>query len=78
PALMVPAPRGCPFAPPAEYQQLRDESPVSRVTLRNGRPAWAVARHEDIRALLGDPRFSSDRAHPGFLTPSATAPTSCL
>ena len=66
PALVVPAPRSCPFAPPADYQRLREQSPVSRVTLPNGRPAWAVARHEDLRALLSDPRFSSDRAHPGF------------
>ena len=66
PALVVPAPRSCPFAPPADYQRLREQSPVSRVTLPNGRPAWAVTRHEELRALLGDPRFSSDRAHPGF------------
>ena len=66
PALMVPAPRSCPFAPPAEYQRRREQSPVSRVTLPNGRPAWAVARHEDLRALLSDPRFSSDRSRPGF------------
>jgi cytochrome P450 len=66
PALAVPAPRSCPFAPPADYQRLREQSPVSRVTLPNGRPAWAVARHEDLRALLSDPRFSSDRARPGF------------
>ena len=66
PALVVPAPRSCPFAPPADYQRLREQSPVSRVTLPNGRPAWAVARHRELRALLSDPRFSSDRAHPGF------------
>jgi cytochrome P450 len=66
PALTVPAPRSCPFAPPAEYQRRREQSPVSRVTLPNGRPAWAVARHEDIRAVLSDPRFSSDRSRPGF------------
>jgi len=66
PALMVPAPRSCPFAPPAEYQRRRAQSPVSRVTLPNGRQAWAVARHEDLRALLSDPRFSSDRSRPGF------------
>ena len=66
PALVVPAPRSCPFAPPADYQRLREQSPVSRVTLPNGRPAWAVTRHEELRALLGDPRFSSDRARPGF------------
>jgi cytochrome P450 len=66
PALMVPAPRSCPFAPPAEYQRRRELAPVSRVTLPNGRAAWAVARHEDIRALLADPRFSSDRSQPGF------------
>jgi cytochrome P450 len=45
---------------------LREESPVSQVVLPSGRTAWAVTRYEDIRAMLTDPRFSSDRREQGF------------
>lgn len=66
PAAALPVPRACPFAPPAEYQRLREHAPTSRVTLPGGRSAWALTRHEDIRAMLTDTRFSSDRSNPGF------------
>lgn len=58
-----PPARTCPHAPPAEYAEL---PPVSRVHLPNGTTAWAVTRHQDVRTVLTDPRFSSDRYHPGF------------
>lgn len=61
-----PAARTCPFNPPAEYRELRKEAPISRVNLPDGRQAWVITRHEDVRAVLMDPRFSSDRQHPGF------------
>jgi cytochrome P450 len=66
PATSFPVPRTCPFSPPAEYQELQERSPVSRVTLPTGATAWALTRHEDIRALLADTRFSSDRLNPAF------------
>jgi cytochrome P450 len=66
PTVTLPAQRTCPFSPPAEYRQLRENAPVSRVTLSGGDTAWALTRHEDIRAMLTDPRFSSDRTNPGF------------
>jgi cytochrome P450 len=58
--------RTCPYAPPAQHQQLRKESPIAKVKLPSGATAWAVTRHEDIRTLLSDPRFSSSRRHPNF------------
>jgi cytochrome P450 len=58
--------RTCPFDPPPRYAELRDEKPVSRVSLPDGRSAWLVAGHELIRAVLADERVSSDRSHPGF------------
>ncbi|WP_158892057.1 cytochrome P450 [Amycolatopsis anabasis] len=58
--------RTCPFDPPPEYRELREEAPISRVTLPTGASAWVLTRHEDVRALLTDPRFSSDRRKPGF------------
>lgn len=66
-SLRVPAPRGeCPLDPPPAYERLRQERPVSQVTLWDGRPAWLVTRHADVRAVLGDPRFSADAARRGF------------
>ncbi|MFI9785004.1 cytochrome P450 [Kitasatospora sp. NPDC051984] len=63
-----PAPREatCPFAPPPAYQQARHDEPISRVTLYDGNTALLITRHEDVRAILADNRFSSDPANPGF------------
>jgi cytochrome P450 len=58
--------RKCPYAPAEEHVRLQREEPVSRVTLATGAEAWALTRLEDVRAMLSDPRFSSDRQHPGF------------
>jgi cytochrome P450 len=69
PDVTIPVPRRCPFAPPPEYQQLREQAPVARLTMASGRTAWVLTRHADIRAVLADPRFSSDRSHPGFPAP---------
>ncbi|WP_316527435.1 cytochrome P450 [Kitasatospora brasiliensis] len=56
----------CPFAPPTAYEQARREEPVSRVSLWDGSTSWLVTRHEDIKAVLSDARFSSDSTRPGF------------
>jgi len=61
-----PVPRGCPFAEPTEYEQLRDEAPVTRVSLYGSRQAWWISRHEEARAVLADRRFSSDRRKDNF------------
>ena len=59
--------RRCPYAPPDEHTRIRDtDSGISRVTLPSGQVAWALSRLEHIRAMLTDPRFSSDRLHPEF------------
>ncbi|GAA4619914.1 cytochrome P450 [Actinoallomurus vinaceus] len=54
-----PMERTCPFAPPAEYQRMRDRAPLVRADLPNGAPVWAVTRHAEARQILGDPRISS-------------------
>ncbi|MFG2915604.1 cytochrome P450 [Kitasatospora sp. NPDC048298] len=67
PRFTHPAARGaCPFAPPPAYDEARREEPVSRVTLWDGSTSWLVTRHEDIKAVLSDPRFSADSTRPGF------------
>ncbi|RZQ66109.1 cytochrome P450 [Amycolatopsis suaedae] len=58
--------RSCPFSPPAQYAGLRERAPVSKVSLPSGRQAWAVTRHDELRAMLTDTRFSSDRTNPDF------------
>lgn len=74
PAPTYPIERGCPFEPPAQLAGLRDTGPVS-ARLPSGQYAWLVARHADVRAVLGDgTRFSADRAHPAFPRPFAEAP----
>ncbi|MFF5567005.1 cytochrome P450 [Streptomyces sp. NPDC012623] len=67
PQLTAPASRGgCPFDPPPAYERAREESPVTRVRLWDGSPCWLITRHEDVRTVLGDPRFSADATRPGF------------
>jgi cytochrome P450 len=61
-----PLPRRCPFDPPAEYTELRDDHPVLRVRLPDGTPAWLVTRAADARAVLADPAMSADVTRPGF------------
>ncbi|MEU3183957.1 cytochrome P450 [Streptomyces sp. NPDC006923] len=58
--------RGCPFAAPAEYDALRTDDPVARVTLPTRREAWVVSRYNDVRELLSDPRVSADIRRPNF------------
>ncbi|MFD8155217.1 cytochrome P450 [Streptomyces sp. NPDC001046] len=58
--------RTCPYHPPAAYDALRAERPLTRITLYDGREAWLVSGHATARALLADPRLSSDRDRPGF------------
>jgi cytochrome P450 len=62
----VPVPRGCPFAAPAEYEQLRTQAPISRVRMPGGREAWWVSRYSEARAVLADHRFSADRRRENF------------
>ena len=61
-----PMPRECPFRPPAQYAELRAESPVSQVTLPSGNRAWVITSYELVREFLADPRTSADRAHPSY------------
>lgn len=63
-AVNFPVPRGCPFAPPPEYERLREEAALVRAELPRGW-AWLVTRHAEAQQVLGDPRISTDPATPG-------------
>ncbi|MEU6720990.1 cytochrome P450 [Nonomuraea sp. NPDC046802] len=64
--LELPVERDCPFAPPAAYERLREQAPINKVHLTSGGEAWWVSRQEEARAVLADPRFSSDRRNDGY------------
>ncbi|MCK2238040.1 MULTISPECIES: cytochrome P450 [unclassified Crossiella] len=55
-----------PLDPPPRFAHLRAHEPVSLVRTPHGETVWLVTRHADARFVLGDPRFSSDPANPGF------------
>jgi cytochrome P450 len=58
--------RGCPFAPPPEYDRLRAAQPVARVPMVGGGTAWLVSGHHEARRMLADPGVSADRRRAGF------------
>jgi cytochrome P450 len=58
--------RGCPFDPPPALRALQEEGPLTRVRLWDGSTPWLVTRYAEQRALLADPRVSSDITRPGF------------
>ncbi|MEE1800697.1 cytochrome P450 [Streptomyces sp. JV176] len=60
----------CPFAPPAELLALHDGKPVSRGRIWDGSTPWLITGHAAQRAILSDPRVSSDEKQPGFPHPT--------
>ncbi|MFH0519452.1 cytochrome P450 [Streptomyces sp. M41] len=71
PTVAFPQSRSCPYHPPTAYAPLRDNRPLARVKLYDGRLVWMVTGHTLARALLADQRLSSDPDHPGFPAPVA-------
>lgn len=68
-APLFPFKRDDPLHPPPEYALARANGALCPVTLWNGKRAWLVTRHADIRAVLSDDqRFSGAMAHPEFPT----------
>jgi cytochrome P450 len=63
---------GCPFDPPPELTTMLAERPITRVRLWDDSTPWLVTRHADQRALLADPRVSSDCQQPGYPFTSAS------
>ncbi|WP_298798385.1 cytochrome P450 [Pseudonocardia sp. 73-21] len=49
-----------PLDPPEGCEDLQASTPVSRVSLPGGHPAWLVTRLADVRAVLADGRFSRE------------------
>src|SRR5258705_8482645 len=71
PEYPMPRSAGCPFDPPPALRALQAQAPITKVRLWDGSTPWLVTRYADQRALLADPRISSDSRLPGFPHPSA-------
>lgn len=57
----LPRHRGCPFDPPGAYGALRERRKAARLAFPDGKAGWLLTGYEDVRELLADDRFSSDR-----------------
>jgi cytochrome P450 len=64
-----------PFDPPAQYQKLAGECPVSQITMWDGTKSWFLTRQADVRAALADERISADNRNAGFPLVSPGAET---
>ncbi|MDS0132446.1 MULTISPECIES: cytochrome P450 [unclassified Amycolatopsis] len=65
--------RTCPYRPAPGYRLLADRRPLSRISLYDGREAWAVTGYALARRLLADPRISSDHSDPAWPVANAAA-----
>ncbi|MFI0773683.1 cytochrome P450 [Streptomyces sp. NPDC021212] len=57
----LPRHRDCPFDPPGAYGALRERRKAARLAFPDGKAGWLLTGYEDVRELLADDRFSSDR-----------------
>ena len=58
----LPRERASVFDPPPVYRQLQTTDPVSPLAFPDGHMGWLVTGYDDARAVLADPRFSSQRS----------------
>jgi cytochrome P450 len=66
PTFELARPKNAPLDPPAQYTELREYNPITRVSLWEGRlTPWLVTRWEHARAVLGSPAFSANASLPG-------------
>ncbi|WP_431914949.1 cytochrome P450 [Nonomuraea jabiensis] len=55
----MPTTRTCPFDPPPELSELRQNAPIAPMAYPDGHVGWLVTSHALARRVLADPRFSS-------------------
>jgi pimeloyl-ACP methyl ester carboxylesterase len=72
-----PIPRQCPMHAPEQYDRFREQDKPSKVRFWNGNEAWIFTRYKQVRAILGDNRFSVVPTAKGFpsLSPGRDAIT---
>ncbi|WP_326771180.1 cytochrome P450 (plasmid) [Streptomyces sp. NBC_01591] len=66
--------RRCPFAPPEQYREFREQGGPVRVRTAPGNETWLVTRYDQVKAMLNDGGLSNDRAHPGYPSPIPIPP----
>ncbi|WP_162534007.1 cytochrome P450 [Dietzia lutea] len=68
-ALTLPLEVGeCPVGGSREMLALQSRTPVARAAMPDGQPVWLVTGYDEVRAVLGDRRFSSVSSKPGYPT----------
>lgn len=66
----------CPFDPPPEYGEWREEEGLTRVTLWDGRESYVATRLDLFKEILSDDRFSAVwTEHMPTVSPATAAPT---
>lgn len=70
-ALSYPIPSAAALEPPVEWERLRQECPVARVSLPSGDEASLLTRYEDVKQVLSDPRLTRALTAPGAARISA-------
>ncbi|MGW6743227.1 cytochrome P450 [Streptomyces sp. NPDC055025] len=65
---------GCPFDPPPTAMAQQKKAPLTKVGLWDGSTPWLVTRYAEQRALLADPRVSSDITRPGYPSQGPVSP----
>ncbi len=70
-----PLKRQCPFHPPQEYRAFRDLPGAAEVAMWDDSVVKVYTGYDDVKAVLGDNRFSGDPLKPGFpsLSPARNA-----
>jgi cytochrome P450 len=67
-------PDGRPFDPPVELARIREEQPLRRMRFPDGHIGWLATGYAEVRAVLGDQRFSAryELMHLPYEIPGAT------
>ncbi|MCS5736077.1 cytochrome P450 [Herbiconiux daphne] len=64
-----------PYGPPEQHRELQSTNPVALLDWAGrGRGVWAITKYDDVRAVLSDFRFSSDRSKPDHPAHAAYSP----
>ncbi|KAH8655422.1 cytochrome P450 55A1 [Xylariales sp. PMI_506] len=54
------------YFPASENSRLRNEAPITKVQLYDGKTCWLATRHDDIKEALSSDKLSADRRKPGY------------